>query len=162
MPELICDTSALIALHQVGLLHILPALSSTVIVPAAVAQELAAGRAEGYDLLDVVAYDWMSIRSPTACPALPARKQPGPGESNVLWLALEMPGSVAVLDDGPARRVAGQLGIAFTGMLGLLLDAKKRGLIAAVAPVLDELDGHDFNMSPRIRESILRAAGETP
>lgn len=112
MPELICDTSALIALHQVGLLHILPALSSTVIVPAEVEKELAAGRSEGYDLLDLAAYGWMKVHSPTACPALPSRQQLGPGESQVLWLALEVPGSVAVLDDGPARRVAGQLGIA--------------------------------------------------
>lgn len=161
MPELICDTSALIALHQVSLLHILPALSSTVIVSAAVAQELAAGRSESDDLLDVADYDWMTIRSPTACLALPSRQQLGPGESHVLWLAFEIPGSVAILDDGPARRVAAQLGIAFTGTLGLLLDAKKRGLIAAVAPVLDELDRHAFNMSPRIRESILKAASET-
>jgi predicted nucleic acid-binding protein len=57
----------LIALHQVGLLRILPALSSAVIMPGAIAQELAAGRSEGYDLLDVSAYDWMHIRSPTAC-----------------------------------------------------------------------------------------------
>jgi predicted nucleic acid-binding protein len=40
LAELICDTSALIALHQVGLLHILPGLSPTIVVPAAVAQEL--------------------------------------------------------------------------------------------------------------------------
>jgi len=33
LAELICDTSALIALHQVGLLHILPALSPTVMSP---------------------------------------------------------------------------------------------------------------------------------
>ena len=46
--------------------------------------------------------------------------------------------------------------------LGLLLDAKKRGLISAVAPLLDELDRHKFNLSPRIRESILNASGETP
>ncbi|MBC7816507.1 MAG: DUF3368 domain-containing protein [Planctomycetaceae bacterium] len=77
-------------------------------------------------------------------------------------VGLEIPGSVAVLDDGPARRAAGQLGIPFTGTLGLLLDAKQRGLIPAVAPLLDELDRHEFNMSPRIRESILKAAGETP
>lgn len=162
MRELICDTSALIALHQVGLLRILPALASDVIVPAAVAEELATGRTEGYDLLDVADYDWMTIRNPTACPALPSRKPPGRGESNVMWLALETPGSVAVLDDGPARRTARQLGIAFTGTLGLLLDAKKRRLIAAISPVLDELDRHDFNMSPGIRESILKDAGEMP
>jgi hypothetical protein len=35
-------------------------------------------------------------------------------------------------------------------------------MILAVAPELLELDRHDFHMSPRIRETILKAAGETP
>jgi len=38
LADLICDTSAVIALHQVGLLHILPALAPTVVLPAAVAK----------------------------------------------------------------------------------------------------------------------------
>lgn len=87
--------------------------------------------------------------------------QLGAGESNVLWLALEIPGSIALLDDRLARRVAGELGISLTGTLGILLDAKQRGLISAVTPILDDLERHEFNMSPRIRRSILKAAGET-
>jgi predicted nucleic acid-binding protein len=162
LAELICDTSALIALHQVGLLHILPALGPTVAMPAAVAQELATGRSEGHDAPDVASLKWLSIRTPAARPALPDAKLLGVGESEVLWVALETPGGVAVLDEVPARRVAGQLGIAFTGTLGLLVDAKNRGMIPAVAPLLLELDRHDFHMSPRIRETILKAAGETP
>ena len=161
MAELICDTSALIALHQVGLLHILPVLCSAIIVPAAVEQELAIGRLEGYDLLDVGSYDWMKVRVPSTCPALPHANQLGAGELNVLWLALEIPGCIAVLDDGPARRVAGELGIQFTGTLGLLVDAKRHGLISAVEPLLDEVDRREFNMSPRIRHSVLKAAGES-
>jgi len=35
-------------------------------------------------------------------------------------------------------------------------------MIPAVAPLLLELDRHEFHMSPRIRETILKAAGETP
>jgi len=162
LAELICDTSALIALHQVGLLHILPALSPTVVMPAAVAQELATGRSEGHDAPDVAGVKWLRIRTPAARPALPDAKLLGVGESDALWVALETPGSVAVLDEVPARRVARELGIAFTGTLGLLVDAKNRGMIPAVAPVLLELDRHDFHMSPRIRETILKAAGETP
>ena len=75
---------------------------------------------------------------------------------------METPGSVAVLDDRDARRVARQLGIPLTGALGLLLDAKRGGLIPAVAPLLDDLDRYNFHMSPRVRATILRAAGETP
>ena len=75
---------------------------------------------------------------------------------------METATSVAVLDDRDARRVARQLGIPLTGTLGLLVDAKQRGLIPAVAPLLDELERHNFHMSSRIRETILNAAGETP
>jgi predicted nucleic acid-binding protein len=46
---------------------------------------------------------------------LPDAKLLGDGESEVIWVTLEIPGGVAVLDEVPARRVAGQLGIAFTG-----------------------------------------------
>jgi len=80
LAELICDTSALIALHQVGLLHILPALSPTVVMPAAVAQELATGRSEGHDAPDVAGLNWLSIRTPAARPALPDAKLLGVGE----------------------------------------------------------------------------------
>jgi predicted nucleic acid-binding protein len=159
---LICDTSALIALHQVGLLYILPELSPTVVLPAAVAQELAAGQSQGYDVPDIAGLNWLRIRTPTTRPSLLDAKLLGVGESDVLWVALETPGGVAVLDEVPARRVAGQLGIPFTGTLGLLVDAKNLGLFPAVGPLLIELDRHDFHMSPRIRETILKAAGETP
>jgi len=162
LPELICDTSALIALQQVGLLHILQSLSPSVIVPAAVEQELAMGRASGHTMLDVASVNWLTVRAPISRPALPNAKLLGPGESDVLWIALETPASVAVLDEAPARSVANQLGIAFTGTLGLLLDAKHAGQIPAIKPVLDELQRHGFHMSPQIRDTILRTAGESP
>jgi uncharacterized protein len=162
LAELICDASALIALHQVRLLDILPALSSGVVIPAAVARELATGRSQGRDAPDVAALAWLSVRTPAARPVLPDALLLGTGELEVLWLALEAPTNVAVLDEIPARSVALKLGIAFTGTLGLLVDAKRRGIIPAVAPLILELDRHQFRMSRRVREAILKAAGESP
>lgn len=75
---------------------------------------------------------------------------------------METADSVAVLDDRVARRVARQVGIPLTGTLGLLVDAKQRALISAVAPLLDQLDRHKFHMSQRIRNAILKAAHEIP
>ena len=48
--------------------------------------------------------------------------------------------------------------------LGLLVDAKQRALISTVAPLLDELERHNFHMSmsPRIRNAILKAPREMP
>jgi predicted nucleic acid-binding protein len=124
--------------------------------------EIATGRSSGHDVPTLSSFDWITIRIPTAKPPLPEAHLLGPGESEVVWVALETPGSCAVLDEVPARGVAGQLGVAFTGTLGLLLDAKQRGLIPAVAPVLEELNRHDFRMAPRLREILLRRAGESP
>jgi len=162
LPELICNTSAVQSLHQLGLLDILPALGSSVCVPGAVCTELAAGRALRADVPDPATLGWVTVRSPHATPALPHSAALGAGERDVLWLAMEAASSVAVLDDRDARRVARQLGIPVTGTLGLLVDAKQRGLIPAVAPLLDELERHNFHMSPCIRVAILKAAGEMP
>ncbi len=47
-----------------------------------------------------------------------------------------------------------------TGTLGLLLDAKKIGLIPAVMPLLDQLDRLRFRVSITTRTAVLRLAGE--
>jgi predicted nucleic acid-binding protein len=84
----------------------------------------------------------------------------GPGETEVLALALESSSPVVVLDDGLARRAAKVLNVPLTGTLGLLLDAKTRGLVPAVLPLLDRLQELRFRVSTQTRESVLRSAGE--
>lgn len=73
---------------------------------------------------------------------------------------MESPGAVVILDDGVARRAAGLLDIKLTGTLGLLLDARKKGLIPAVKPFLSELDQLRFRVSPATRAAVLKLAGE--
>jgi predicted nucleic acid-binding protein len=162
LPEIICNTSPLQYLHQLGLLHLLPALAGHVTVPPAVADELAAGRALGISLPDPVALDWISIRQPISAAVLPLVTDLGPGETEVMALALESPGAVIILDDGLARQVAETLGIRLTGTLGVLLDAKRGGLVPAVAPLLDQLQNLRFRLAPNTRDAVLKLAGETP
>ena len=50
MPEVVCNTSPLQYLHQIGQLSILPALVGSIVVPPAVLAELDAGIAKGLDL----------------------------------------------------------------------------------------------------------------
>ena len=83
------------------------------------------------------------------------------------------------LSSGAAARLAGVSRVEFLRRLGeygvavfdmtekefeqeTRLGPADHGMIPAVGPVLLELDRHDFHMSPRIRETILKAAGETP
>lgn len=162
MPDLICDTSPLQYLHQLGLLDVLSELAEQVRVPPAVVEELAEGRAQGVNLPSPQKHAWITIQLPDSAPALLLVTDLGPGEREVLALALESDDCVAVLDDKVARRSARRLDLQFTGTLGLLLDAKTGNLIETVAPYLDRLDDLNFHLAPETKQLILHRAGEAP
>lgn len=161
MPEVFCDTSPLQYLYQLDLLHILPELAGRVIVPAAVQEELAVGRQNGINLPDLRLLDWAEIRRPVSAPALPLVTDLGPGETEVLMLALEAADPLVILDDALARRIAEALELRLTGTLGLLLDAKRAGLVSSVRPCLDRLQELRFRIAPQTRSAVLHKAGET-
>jgi len=160
LAEIICNTSPFQYLHQLGRLELLPALAKAVVVPLAVRAELEAGLALGYDLPELDALEWVTLREPRSAPALPLAAGLGPGESAVLALALESRSPLVILDDALGRQAAGLLKIPFTGTIGLLLEAKKAGLIPALAPLLEQLDSLRFRLSPATRFAALRLAGE--
>lgn len=160
MPEIICDTSPLQYLHQVGLLDVVQSLVGQLTVPPAVVAELEEGKARGVDLPDLSKLEWISLRTPQSHPAVPLVTDLGPGETQVLMLALEARDAVVVLDDARARQLAEALGLRLTGTLGLLLDAKRAGLVPALAPVLDQLDALRFRLAPHTRTAVLQLAGE--
>jgi predicted nucleic acid-binding protein len=162
LPDVICNASPIQYLHQIDLLHILPALAHRVIIPPAVKEELSMGRSVGVNLPDPDTLDWVAIGRPASSAALPLVTDLGPGETEVLMLALESPDAVVVLDDALARRVAQTLGIRLTGTLGLLLAAKRAGLIQAIRPILDQLQDLRFRLAPHTRAAVLRLAGEAP
>jgi uncharacterized protein len=54
MPEVIVDTSPLQYLHQLGLLDLLPYFYEEILIPESVVQEIAAGRALGVALPELI------------------------------------------------------------------------------------------------------------
>lgn len=84
----------------------------------------------------------------------------GAGESAVISSVVAQPGSVAVLDDLAARRCARAHGIQMTGTLGLVLLAKKRGLIAEVGSALDAIVAAGLYVSARNLADVRTKAGE--
>ncbi len=161
MPEVFCDTSPLQYLHQLGQLELLPTLLQSVVIPTAVEEELRAGRERGIDLPDTGKLPWVEIRDPKGVTALPLVRDLGQGETGVLALALESSDTLAILDDRLARKVAVSMGIPIRGTLGLLLDARSRGLVSSVSPLLDELARLGFRIASHTRIEILRRAGES-
>lgn len=161
MPEVICNTSPLQYLHQIGHLGLLPRLVPRIIVPTAVADELAEGRRRGLDLPTPEILSWIDLRDPAERNLNRLVPDLGRGETGVLLLALEYADSVVILDDAMARRYAEVLGIGLTGTLGVLLDAKRKGLIAEVKPLIDELQRLGFRLSNQTRRATLHLAAES-
>ena len=148
-------------MHQLGLVHLLPKLGGRVSIPPAVVEELAAGRKAGIDLPDPTQLDWVRIHRPVSAAAIPLVRDLGPGETEVLMLGLESRESILVLDDALARRVAVGLRLRITGTLGILLSAKRAGLVGAMTPQLDRLQALRFHVAPQTRAAVLILAGES-
>ena len=64
MSLIICDTSPIQYLHQLGLLEVFHKLSRNIIVPPAVAEELEEGNRQGIDLPKIRSLSWIKIRCP--------------------------------------------------------------------------------------------------
>lgn len=160
MANVVSNTSPLQYLHQLGLLELLHSMSGQVFVPQAVVAELRVGRDSGIDVPDPTRIEWIQVKDPAAGPALRLVVDMGAGESAVLALALETHDAIVVLDDALARATAEHLGLPVIGTLGILVQAKMKGLVPAVRPLLDRLEALRFRVSAKTRESILKRAGE--
>ena len=75
-------------------------------------------------------------------------------------LALETPESTVIIDDYRARRAAQQLGINYTGTIGIIIKAKLTGIIPSIQPLLDKIKQTDFRITTEIEAQALKAAGE--
>ena len=82
------------------------------------------------------------------------------GEASAIALALEFPESIIILDDYRARKVAENLGLAITGTIGVIIIAKKRGIIGSIKPYLEKLRLMNFRLSEEIEKQALKEAEE--
>ena len=152
MTGVVADASPLIAFAQIGHLPLLQALFTTIVVPPAVAREIAPS---------VPSQPWIVERQLVQLiPSPVLRASLGGGESEAISLALELHADHLVVDEKAARHLAKDLGLNVIGTLGVLLAAKRRGLITAVRPLIDALLEQNFWISPQLVERALVEIGE--
>jgi predicted nucleic acid-binding protein len=145
---IVTDSTCLIALERLGRLDVLPALFEPVYAPPEVAREF------GTPLpwLEVV-----ELADPDRVLFLSASVDAG--EAEAIALAKER-GLKVILDDLRARRLARRVGLEVLGTLGMLVRAKREGILEALRPLLDHLEGFGFHMTPELKEEALRLVGE--
>jgi predicted nucleic acid-binding protein len=158
---IVCDTTILLYLGRLGQIGLLPALFDPVWVPEIVALELDMGRLLMRDTVDPRDLPWATLVSvpQSMIDALPPNRL-GPGELAVIAYAYAHPGCVAGLDDLQARRIAEAMGLTVAGTLGLLLRAKRAGLVPAVHSLMDAAVVEGFHVSPELYRVTLDLADE--
>jgi uncharacterized protein len=83
------------------------------------------------------------------------------GEAEAITLALELAADLLLIDERKGRFVAGQLNVPIMGLLGLLVDLKQKGHLAAVKPVIQQLiQQANFWISSELFYHVLQAVGE--
>jgi predicted nucleic acid-binding protein len=160
MPEAISNTSPLLYLHRVEVMHWLPKLFSEVWVPQQVFHELQQGREKGHDVPDPAAHGWLRQVDPLNMPSEWLALDLGAGELAAMSLALEHPSKILLLDDRLARQTAKAAGLNVWGTLRILLEAKRHGLTERVEPLITRLSQTGMWFSTELRQRILALAGE--
>ena len=166
MPTVISDASVLICLGAVGQFQLLREFYSEVLVPPAVWAEVTdAGMRLGAAEAHAAKNDgWLQLRAPASTPLLAhLGRTLDAGEAEAIALATELPQSLLLLDDADGRETARQMGLDFTGTVGVLLRAKRAGKLPALKPILDiMIQRQSFRLSRPLYEGVLRQAGEAP
>jgi predicted nucleic acid-binding protein len=84
------------------------------------------------------------------------------GEASALSLALEKKDCLLIMDDNKGRREAKQLGLRFTGTLGVLIIAKQKGVINSLTEILDKIKKTDFRLSDALIKYAIKRSDEPP
>lgn len=153
----VTDAGPLIYLAGGGQLRLLRVLYDRVVVPRIVFDEVTVAGEGLVGSSEVASADWLEVIDRVADPDLLDALDAG--EAAAIPLAQEL-GAVLLVDDGAARAVASERGIAVVGSLGVLLAAKRRGHLEAVEPVLDRMVLLGMFVAPALRAHVLALAGE--
>lgn len=162
MPEdpIVCDTGPLIALSLVDQLDTLRSLYHPVLVPRVVLDEVTAGGVDRPGASAILAADWLEpVEDVTPDPLL--AEELGQGEAAVIAASHRLHARLVLLDDRKARRIAAHnYGLRVQGSAGLLVAAKRAGLIAEVRPLLDSMVKKGYFLSRHLVERAAKEAGE--
>jgi predicted nucleic acid-binding protein len=158
--NVVSDSSPLIALAAIDSLDLLRALYGSINIPDEVFNEVVVrGR---YPATAIANTPWIIRRTVKDVQQVAQFRDAGldHGESEAITLALELPASLLLVDELAARKIARQLGLAITVVVGVLIDAKDAGLIVAIKPLLGKLVAAGFYCSPRLIAQASELAGE--
>ncbi|MEQ9378484.1 MAG: DUF3368 domain-containing protein [Imperialibacter sp.] len=139
----VVDTSCLILLTKIEQLGLLYKLFGTITITRTIAEEY------GHPLPK-----WVQIINPKEDSLKIFKAFLDAGEASAIALIMETPSSLLIIDELKGRKVAKEIGIMFTGTLGVLKLASRKGLIPNMPEVVEKIKKTDFRVSDDLLKSL--------
>jgi predicted nucleic acid-binding protein len=156
----VSNTSPLLNLAIIGRLALLKEQFETIFIPPAVREEL---RIEsdlpGSKVIgEAIEAGWIQIEQVRDMAFVKIlRRELDKGESETIALALQAQADWTLLDEKEGRRVAKSLGLRVTGVLGILLCARREGKLEHFEKVLEDLRGKaGFHIRDDLLKDVLK------
>lgn len=162
MLDIVVNTGPILALvASTGSLEWLLGLYGRVVIPYEVFREIEAGGPDNPELLSLRAIEEQILmgQHETAIDAALLREL-DLGEASVISSASFYGINTVAIDEKAGRRMARIHGLKVTGSLGILLKAKRHGLIPSLAECVTRMRARDIWISADLVEEVLRQADE--
>ena len=158
----VADTSPLTALLHLQQTDLLVGLYGQIVIPAIVAEEMKTLLSFGYDISFLQNNSAYVIRDASDKKLIAALNQYlDTGEAEAIALAKEIQADLLLIDEKIGRQFAEKESIACKGVVGVLIEAKLKGYIPAIKPMLHTLiTDLKFRLAPSVYELALQKAGE--
>ncbi len=162
VPErlIVADASPLIGLVKINRLGLLRRLAKEIWIPREVWTELIDNGGDRPEVAELAAFLSGAVQDIDPVQARRFSRQVDPGESAAVALATANPGCLLLIDDAAGRRLAESLGVRCVGVGGLLLRAKRAGLVPSLTIEMSALRAHGYYLGDKVTNELLKAAGE--
>lgn len=150
----VSDTSPITALLSIQKIDLLRHLYGEVKIPPAVAQELLAYHDTLPDFIQAVPVNDSPLLEQL-------KRQLDRGEAEAIVLAKELHADILLIDESLGRAAARHEHLPVIGLMGVLLIAKKKGLVDSMHDLIERLETDaGFYLSRQVKEKVLAVAGE--
>jgi len=156
--SIVSNASPLINLARIGRLDLLCQLYGGVVIPEAVWHEVVVKGVGQPGADEIEAAAWIKTESVANRQLVQASQQElDTGEAEAIALSLETEAELLLMDEHLGRETARHLGVRYTGLIGVLVEGKHKGLISEVKPHLNALrDVAGFRVSDALYRRVLQ------
>jgi predicted nucleic acid-binding protein len=161
--KIVSNASPLINLARIGQLELLQQLYGELSVPEAVWREVVLEGAGQPGAKEVETASWIRVQPAANRELVRAlRQELDAGEAEAIALALEVEATFLLMDEHLGRETALHMELRCIGLIGVLVEAKRKGLIDQIRPLVDSLqDVAGFWISEALFQRVLHDEGES-